>query len=186
MSGDRWEREREDDEMQDYRDRRAIMSKFADEIYGYAWNLLDPHDRDIREYPLEKKMEMMQRYRHEFGLDHLGIDYIDEIKVRDFFYECSVEFLERPERPGFGSRRARKVHEGRIEKFLAEIEVFSLDFLRGNRKFSERSDEEKMAFFWMWNERVGLANIGILVPDEERFFEEVIDFLNGRKKVFTW
>lgn len=181
MSGDRWADEFEREAAEEYKERRAKLREFADEVESFAFNQLGIW-ANIRKFRTQEKILIMEQFHKDGGTSRLDIWLATERYKEDFFYDA-LEFLEYVEPrfsvPGSEPKEDPGSFEYRekLRKFTEELEFYCLDFMPDERKFDTKTDFGKLAIMHRFNERVGLKNVGIWVEDEDRFFENYLDFI---------
>ena len=178
MSGDRLLDEYERVVLDTYKARQKGLRQFAEDVIWFGFDNLNILSR-IQGLSRADKLLLMEQYMEDKGYYEYGRWMATEKEKDDFFWEA----LEHMSEEGM-SKEIKKVedpkhplYKKKIQKFMEEMKFFCLDFMPDERKFSEKSDTDKVALMHQFNDRIGLKNVGIWVEDEERFFEHALDSL---------
>lgn len=181
MSGDRLADEYEREAAEMYLQRQTQLKEFAEAVLFFAFDRL-AIAANVRRFSNEDKLLIMQQYCDMNGCYDYDIWMATQREKDDFFWDAlehmhcvKPKFLADEDDPVDDPNT--KDYRVKMNTFTEELKFYCLDFMPDERKFDEKDEQTKMAIMHRFNERVGLKNVGIWVQDEERFFENYLDFI---------
>ena len=89
MSGDRWEAEREDEEMENYKLYREDLKKFVSHIEGFLLEVA-PKPYTLYGQSFDFKWSMVHKWQAKNTLEGIGIEVDDEER----FFDDAVEDMD--------------------------------------------------------------------------------------------